>query len=263
MTAIDASTQRLRVLLLGIGNLLWADEGFGVRCIEVMAARYRFGANVTLLDGGTQGLYLIDQVRAADVLVVFDAVDYGLPPGTLKRVEGDEVPRFLGAKKMSLHQTGFQEVLALADLFGDAPDRQLLIGVQPVELEDFGGSLRPAVRAAVDPAIALALTYLAELGIEPIEDGCFVAEPSASSASSRLSSPGSATGLAPASAPPDRPHPALDLAAYEQGRPSPEAACRRGDARVLARMGPCSVECAQRRSGRGGETDQEMGFSYE
>jgi len=271
MKEIDACAGNLRVLLLGIGNLLWADEGFGVRCIEVMAARYRFGANVTLLDGGTQGLYLIDQVRAADVLVVFDAVDYGLVPGTLKRVEGDEVPRFLGAKKMSLHQTGFQEVLALADLFGDAPDRQLLIGVQPVELEDFGGSLRPEVKAAVDPAIALALTYLAELGIEPIEDGRSVAQPSACGASTPLSSPGSAMGSAPGPAQvsavgpgaPDRPHPALDLAAYEQGRPSPEAACRRGDGRVLARMGARGMERAPVRSARGGETDREQGFSNE
>jgi hydrogenase maturation protease len=157
-----------KVLILGIGNLLWADEGFGVRCIETMAARWRFPDNVTLLDGGTQGLYLTDRVRDADVLIVFDAVDYGLPPGTLKRVEGDEVPSFLGAKKMSLHQTGFQEVLATAALLGDSPERLLLIGVQPEELDDYGGSLRPCVKAAIEPALDQALVYLAELGIHPL-----------------------------------------------------------------------------------------------
>ncbi len=134
------------VLILGIGNVLWADEGFGVRVVEEMQRRYRFGDNVRLLDGGTQGIYLVDQVRDADVLVVFDAVDYGLPPGTLKRVLDGEVPKFMGAKKMSLHQTGFQEVLALADLMGGYPQHLLLIGVQPVELDDFGGSLRPVVK---------------------------------------------------------------------------------------------------------------------
>ncbi len=156
------------VLVLGIGNLLWADEGFGVRCIEAMAERWRFPGHVTLLDGGTQGLYLTDRVRAADVLIVFDAVDYGLEPGTIKRVEGDEVPSFLGAKKMSLHQTGFQEVLATAALLDDSPERLLLIGCQPEELDDYGGSLRPLVRAAIEPALALALEYLAELGIRPL-----------------------------------------------------------------------------------------------
>jgi hydrogenase maturation protease len=153
------------ILVLGIGNLLWADEGFGVRAVETMQRDWTMPSNVQLLDGGTQGIYLVDRVRTADVLVVFDAVDYGLPPGTMKRVEGDEVPRFLGAKKMSLHQTGFQEVLALAAMLGDYPKHLLLIGVQPVELDDFGGSLRPQVKARIAPAIAMALEYLAQFGV--------------------------------------------------------------------------------------------------
>ncbi len=199
------------VLLLGIGNVLWADEGFGVRVVEEIARRYRFGPNVRLLDGGTQGIYLVDHIRWAEVLVVFDAIDYGLPPGTLKLVEDDEVPRFMGAKKMSLHQTGFQEVLALADLLGDYPRHLLLIGVQPVELDDFGGSLRPEIKARIEPAIAAALDYLERFGVQwgRVEDT------------------------------PDRhqdmPHPSLHLDRYEADRPSPEVACRIGDPRVLAR----------------------------
>jgi hydrogenase maturation protease len=208
------------VLVLGIGNILWADEGFGVRCVEAMASRYRFADNVTLLDGGTQGLYLVDQVRAADVLVLLDAVDYGLPPGTLKRVEGDAVPSFLGAKKMSLHQTGFQEVLALADLLGGAPSQLLLVGVQPEALEDFGGSLRPCIKAQIGPAIAVALDWLAQFGVTPRADA----------------GPALAVSAAAGTTADHRPHPALDLAAYEAGRPPPQLACRTGDARVLARV---------------------------
>ncbi|MGB5832054.1 MAG: HyaD/HybD family hydrogenase maturation endopeptidase [Thiohalocapsa sp.] len=214
MTRADSSAYA-RVLVLGIGNILWADEGFGVRCVEAMAAAYRFGGNVTLLDGGTQGIYLVDRVREADVLVVFDAVDYGLSAGTLKRVEGDAVPKFMGAKKMSLHQTGFQEVLALADLLGAYPEHLLLIGVQPVALEDFGGSLRPQVKACIQPAIDLALEYLAGLGVAPFRTD--VMETPAGGLSSTES------------------HPALGLAAYESGRPNPEQACRVGDARLLSR----------------------------
>jgi len=187
------------VMLPGIGNVLWADEGFGVRVIEEIARRYRFGSNVRLLDGGTQGIYLVDDIRWAEVLVVFDAVDYGLPPGTLKRVEGDEVPKFMGAKKMSLHQTGFQEVLALADLLGDYPRHLLLFGVQPVELDDFGGSLRPEVKARIEPAIGLAREYLEPFGIE--WEDCETSE----STDYR-----------------DLPHPSL-LEVYESGRPCSDA----------------------------------------
>jgi len=87
------------IVVLGIGNVLWADEGFGVRCAELLQQRYEFAPNVQLIDGGTQGLYLIQHVQAADRLLIFDAIDYGLAPGTMKLVLNDEVPKFLGARK--------------------------------------------------------------------------------------------------------------------------------------------------------------------
>lgn len=154
-----------RVLVLGIGNILWADEGFGVRTVEEFHRRYVVPDNVALLDGGTQGLYLVNFVEEADYLIVFDAIDYGLEPGTLKLVRDHEVPKFTGAKKMSLHQTGFQEVLSAADLLGHYPQRLALIGCQAADLEDWGGPLTELVRNQIGPAIAIARTVLAEWGI--------------------------------------------------------------------------------------------------
>jgi hydrogenase maturation protease len=150
----------LKVLILGIGNVLWADEGFGVRAVETLHACYELPPDVTLMDGGTQGIYLLQHVQEVDVLVVFDAVDYGTSAGTLKLVCDAEVPRFMGAKKVSLHQAGFQEALAMAAITGAYPRHLLLVGVQPVELADYGGSLRPTVKARIMPAIAAALDYL-------------------------------------------------------------------------------------------------------
>ncbi len=154
------------ILVLGIGNLLWADEGFGVRCAEAFTERYALPPEVRVLDGGTQGLYLLPYVQEARRLVVFDAVDYGLAPGTLKLVEDGEVPRFMGAKKMSLHQTGFQEVIAAAELTGRCPREMLLVGVQPQQLEDFGGSLTPVVLERIPAAVELAASRLRRWGVE-------------------------------------------------------------------------------------------------
>jgi hydrogenase maturation protease len=154
-----------RILVLGIGNILWADEGFGVRAVEEFHRRYLLPPSVTVLDGGTQGLYLVQFVREADQLLVFDAIDYGLEPGTVKIVRDDEVPKFTGAKKMSLHQTGFQEVLSAADLLGSYPRHLALVGCQPLDLEDWGGPLTPPVRAALEPALEAAVQILAEWGI--------------------------------------------------------------------------------------------------
>ncbi len=195
----------MNILLLGIGNVLWADEGFGVRVIERLQKSYRFPDCVKVMDGGTQGVYLVEHVQAADVLIVFDSIDYGLPPGTLKRIENDDVPSFLGAKKMSLHQTGFQEVLAMAQMLGAYPQHLLLIGVQPEELDDYGGSLRPIVKSQIQPAIDMALTYLQEFGISA----------ETTDSDSNLSDP------------------VLNIQRYEQERPTATEACRIGDDRVL------------------------------
>lgn len=194
------------VLVLGIGNLLWADEGFGVRCVEALAEGYELPPSVRVMDGGTQGLYLLPYVQGAKRLIVFDAIDYGLEPGTMKRVVNEEVPRFMGAKKMSLHQTGFQEVIAAAEFTGQCPADMLLIGVQPVELEDYGGSLRPLVKAKVPEALAVAVEQLRAWGITvtPKTTGTH--------------------GLS---------DDALAMGRYEAERPSAEEACRFGDDRFL------------------------------
>ena len=157
----------MRALVLGIGNILWADEGFGVRVVEAFHRLYAMADGVELLDGGTQGLYLVNTVAEAECLLVFDAIDYGLEPGTLKVVLGDEVPKFTGAKKMSLHQTGFQEVLSATDLMGHYPKEIALIGCQPLDLEDWGGPLTGPVADAVEPAMAEAVKILAAWGVAP------------------------------------------------------------------------------------------------
>ena len=68
-----------QILILGIGNILWADEGFGVRCAEELNRQYTFPENVTLMDGGTQGIYLVPHVQLCDVLIIFDAIDLVYP----------------------------------------------------------------------------------------------------------------------------------------------------------------------------------------
>jgi hydrogenase maturation protease len=206
---MSAAPDNGAIVVLGIGNLLWADEGFGVRCAELLQQRYEFAPHVQLIDGGTQGLYLIQHVQGADCLLIFDAIDYGLAPGTLKVIENADVPKFMGVKKMSLHQTGFQEVLALAELTGHYPRQVVLIGCQPVEIEDYGGSLRPPLKAALEPAVAHGLEWLRRWGAAPRPRTVPLA-------------PGEAITL---------PH--LALARYEAERPSEQLACRSGDARFM------------------------------
>lgn len=200
-----------RILVLGVGNILWADEGFGVRCAEAFAEAFEDHPAITVVDGGTQGLYLVDLFRSHDRVVIFDAIDFGDGPGVMRVVPNDEIPSFVGGGKVSLHQAGMQEVIACAQLLGGCAEEMLLIGVQPMELEDYGGSLRPEVRAQVPKALEIAARQIAEWGVTP--------RPRArADANSRVNDQ------------------SLRLEAYEAGRPDAAAACRIGDERVLAQV---------------------------
>ncbi|MDR2173432.1 MAG: HyaD/HybD family hydrogenase maturation endopeptidase [Burkholderiales bacterium] len=197
-----------KILVLGVGNVLWADEGFGVRAVEALHAAYRFDERVTLMEGGTQGLGLYPYLMVASHVLVFDAIDFHLPPATLKVLRDAEVPVHCSTK-VSPHQTTLSEVLAHAYLLGAEPEKITVIGVQPEVLDDFGGSLREGVKKRIPEAVALAVKELAGWGAlaERREDGELVPPLNAQ---------------------------ALTLETYENERPSETTACRVGDVRVLS-----------------------------
>jgi hydrogenase maturation protease len=198
----DGDPGAYETLVLGIGNVLWADEGFGIRAVEALNARYSFPDDVRLMDGGTQGIFLLPWVCSAKRMLILDAVDFGMEPAALRMVEGEEVPCFMGAKKVSMHQAGFQEVLSSATLFGALPEDLALVGVQPELLDDYGGSLTAGVKARIPEAVALACDVLRGWGIE-------VTERDRPLEGAELIGPG-----------------ALDIRDYEDGRPPPAGEAR-------------------------------------
>lgn len=126
---------------------------------------YVLPEHVHAMDGGTQGLFLLPWVGSAKSLLILDAIDFGLEPGELRVVLGEEVPRYMGVKKISMHQTSFQEVLSTCDLAGTLPERIALVGVQPDTFDDYGGSLRPEIRARLVDAVEASLSVLSDWGI--------------------------------------------------------------------------------------------------
>jgi hydrogenase maturation protease len=147
-------------LVLGIGNTLWADEGFGPAVVARLAAQ-ELPADVEVIDGGTQGLYLLPLVQEARRLLVFDAVDFGRRPGEVMVLRDAQIPAFFGQRPLSLHQTAFTDVLAAAQLTERMPEAVTLVGVQLADIEDWGGALSAPVAAAMDEAIRVGLAELA------------------------------------------------------------------------------------------------------
>lgn len=152
------------ILILGLGNTMMTDDGFGSRMVEMLKTRFSFPSEVAVLDGGTLGLDLLPRLEGIDRLLIIDALEMDAEPGEAFRLEGEEVPRAF-ASKLSVHQMGVQDLLAVAELQGHLPSELVVWGVQPGTIE-MGLELTPAVTAATDRILAGILEELRGWGVD-------------------------------------------------------------------------------------------------
>lgn len=149
--------------VLGIGNILLSDEGVGVRVIEALAGDGGWPAAVELIDGGTCGMEMLEQLEDLDLLVVVDCVRGGRPAGTPVVLRGAAVPVFFRTK-LSPHQVGLSDVLASLELTGKAPRETVIIGIEPESLA-LGMELTPAVAARLPELVELTRAELQRCGL--------------------------------------------------------------------------------------------------
>ena len=154
----------MSILVLGLGNTIMTDDGFGVRVVEVLSSRYRFHGDVRLLDGGTLGLDLLPHLEETARLLIIDALEMKAPPGKVFRLAGDEVPRAF-ASKLSVHQMGAQDLLAVAELMGHLPGELVVWGAQP-ECIEMGTELTTTMAAALEPVVAGVVGELRRWGVD-------------------------------------------------------------------------------------------------
>ena len=155
------------VVVLGVGNPLMGDDGFGIEVVQRLQERWRLPECVHCVDGGTWGMALLPEFDAADVLIVLDAIECGHAPGTIVRISGEHVPRRL-PPHLSPHEINLHELFALAELRGTMPHTVVALGVQP-ERVDWEVGLSPSVTRAIDPVADAAANELRALGyvVEP------------------------------------------------------------------------------------------------
>ena len=151
------------VMVLGIGCILYSDEGFGVRVVEKMEKLYEFSDNVLLVDGGVLGINLLGVISKPEHLIVVDAIRNKGKPGDLYRLEGDKIPERIRAKN-SLHQVDFLEALTLCQALDKVP-ATVIIGVEPEDIDTQSLELTPPIQAKVDPVIDMVLNELDRLGV--------------------------------------------------------------------------------------------------
>lgn len=156
-------TTSSHVMILGVGNILLTDEGFGVRVVEHLERVYDFPENVSVVDGGVLGIHLMGTIAAADHLIVVDAVRNGKPPGAFHRLAGEAIPKRILAKN-SLHQVDLLEALTLCQALDKVPET-VILGVEPADIQTYSVELTPTVGAQVEPMAHRVLEELERLGI--------------------------------------------------------------------------------------------------
>jgi hydrogenase maturation protease len=152
------------ILVLGIGNLVMSDDGAGVRVVQELQKRYRFPPHVEIMDGGTLGLDLLPRLEGIERLLVVDAVETGGKPGTLVQLSGEELPIALQTK-VSPHQMGLKDLLAVAELMGHAPREMVLVGIQPACIE-MGDELSPNIAGQLEEMIDNVMIKLNEWNVK-------------------------------------------------------------------------------------------------
>ncbi|MBI4765781.1 MAG: HyaD/HybD family hydrogenase maturation endopeptidase [Deltaproteobacteria bacterium] len=151
-----------RITILGIGNILFTDEGFGVRVVEQLGSGYEFSENVSILDGGVLGMNLLGLLSETDFLIVIDAIRKGENPGSLYKLEESEIPSRIRAKN-SLHQVDFLEALTMCRVLDQCP-QTVVLGVEPQDIETLSCELTPLIRTKVAPMIERVLEETVRLG---------------------------------------------------------------------------------------------------
>jgi len=133
-----------KIMVMGVGNVLLSDEGLGVHFLNQLALT-SLPPEVELLEGGTAGLELIHLISEVDYLIVIDAINAHAEPGAIFKFHPQDIRVFPEQYEISFHQVGILEVLAMADLLGQAP-KTVIFGVQPKNM-DWGMSLSPEIEA--------------------------------------------------------------------------------------------------------------------
>jgi hydrogenase maturation protease len=164
VSSLDNVLHPAEVTILGVGNVILKDEGFGVRVAEYLDHHYTFPDSVQIVDGGTLGIELTQYVTGTNKLLVIDSINGGAEPGTVFRFHNDAIMEHF-QDKLSAHEVGIQDVLALLTVTGHKIPDVIVIGAQPFDVEA-GVGLSDGMQALLPQIVEQALKDLSSWGIE-------------------------------------------------------------------------------------------------
>jgi len=155
-----------KVALIGLGNILLGDEGFGVHFIRHLESSFLFPEEIALIDGGCAGFKLLNLMRGQDVVFLFDIYRSDEPPGTIKIFDWEDIELLEDSQFATVHQLGVKDALRMARFHGEVPAYFKAFAVVPERIAP-GVGLSETLKRAIEPLSHLTFQELARWDLHP------------------------------------------------------------------------------------------------
>ena len=152
------------IRVIGLGNVLMSDDGFGPFVVRVLEAAYECPAGVEFLDAGTPGLDLVPYLLDAEAAIFIDTISSHGVPGEIRVYDRDAILRVPPQARTGGHDPALKEALLTVAAAGAGPSRVTLVGAIP-EWVATGVVLSPRLEKAIAPAVRAVVDALAGLGV--------------------------------------------------------------------------------------------------
>lgn len=146
-----------KILIMGVGNLLLKDEGFGIHIVRGLK-KLELPENVELLDGGVLGPNLLGYIENIEKLIVIDIVNATMKPGKIFRIKPEQIKNKSQKSFLSFHQIGLLETLNMAEILGGKFET-IIFAIQPKSIE-MGMELSEELKEKIPEMIKLVLNEI-------------------------------------------------------------------------------------------------------
>lgn len=151
------------MIIIGIGNVLQKDDGIGVYAASYLTLNYHFTPDVTIINGGVEGINLFNYFLENEEIVILDSIELDDTPASIYAIPAKELSGY-GLNSGGAHEIGVIQCLDMLELQGRVVPETMLIGIVPHHIT-FDISLSKTLKDAFEGYISVVLQYLQQKGI--------------------------------------------------------------------------------------------------
>lgn len=155
----------MKNILIGVGNVLFKDEGVGIYASKYLQKNFDFGEELEIIEGGTLGFKLMTYFQEYDNVIILDTVSIEDKAGEIYRLPS-EVLLGLGQYRKTAHEVEIVEMLEICSVL-DKHAEVTILGIIPEDIQSVEIGLTQNIENRFDEYIAQALKECKNIGVKP------------------------------------------------------------------------------------------------